>query len=56
MEYKEKSNNELIIIMNQLSEENEKIKKEVEALLKVSDDIEVRYLYIQELIKNRMKK
>ena len=56
MEYEKKSNNDLVKIMNDLVEENEKIKHEVEKLLLVSDDIEIRYNYIQELIKNRMKK
>ena len=56
MEYENKSNNELIVILNNLSEENEKIKKEVDKLLLVSDDIEIRYMYIQELIKKRMNK
>ena len=56
MEYENKSNSELIVILNNLSEENEKIKKEVDKLLLVSDDIEIRYMYIQELIKKRMNK
>ena len=56
MEYENKSNSELIKILNDLSEENDKTKKEVEKLLLITDDIEMRYTYIQELIKKRMKK
>ena len=56
MEYEKKNNNELVKILNDLSEQNENIKKEVEKLLLVSDDIEIRYNYIEQLIKNRMKK
>ena len=56
MEYENKNNSELVKILNDLSEENDKIKKEVEKLLLVTDDIEIRYNYIQELIKKRMKR
>lgn len=56
MKYEEKSNNELLKILNDLSEENDKIKIEVEKLIAVSDDIELRYMYIQDLIKKRLKK
>jgi hypothetical protein len=56
MDYRDKSNTELIKIMNDLSDENEKIKSEVDKLLVVIEDIEARHAYIKELIKNRLKK
>lgn len=56
MEYENKSNSDLVQILNDLAEENERIKKEVEKLLLITDDIEIRYSFIQELIKKRMKK
>ena len=56
MEYDNKNNNELLNILNDLSEQNENTKKDIEKLLAVVDDIEMRYFYIQELIKKRMKK
>lgn len=55
MDYREKNNTELIKIMNDLSDENTKVKLEIENLLIVIEDIEARHAYIKELIKNRMK-
>ena len=56
MEYENKSNTELMNIMNDLSSEYDKIKLDVEKLLEVADDIELRYKYIEDLIKKRVKK
>lgn len=56
MDYKDKSNNDLIKILNDLSDESVKLKSDVEKILLAIEDIEVRYNYIQELIKSRLKK
>ncbi len=55
-EYQNKGNNELIKILNDLSEQHEKLKLDVEQTLKLIDDLEKEYLYVQEIIKKRMGK
>ena len=55
-EYQNKGNNELIKILNDLSEQHEKLKLDVEQTLKLIDDLEKEYLYVQEIIKKRMCK
>jgi hypothetical protein len=55
-EYQNKGNNELIKILNDLSEQHEKLKLDVEQTLKLIDDLEKEYLYVQEIIKKRIGK
>jgi hypothetical protein len=55
-EYQNKGNNELVKILNDLSEQHEKLKLDVEQTLKLIDDLEKEYLYVQEIIKKRMGK
>jgi hypothetical protein len=55
-DYQNKGNNELVKILNDLSEQHEKLKLDVEQTLKLIDDLEKEYLYVQEIIKKRMGK
>jgi hypothetical protein len=55
-DYNNKPNNELVEILNQLSEQHYKLKMDVEDLLKIIDNIEKEYLYIHDIINKRMGK
>lgn len=55
-DYNDKPNNELVEILNQLSEQHYKLKMDVEDLLKIIDNIEKEYLYIHDIINKRMGK
>ena len=55
-DYSNKPNNELVEILNQLSEQHYKLKMDVEDLLKIIDNIEKEYLYIHDIINKRMGK
>lgn len=55
-DYEKKGNNELIKVLNDLSDEHEKLKQEVESILFLIDGLEKEYIYVQEIIKKRMGK
>jgi hypothetical protein len=55
-EYDKKSNNELIKILNDFSDEYTRLKQEVEKTLFIIDELEKEYMYVQEIIKKRMGK
>jgi hypothetical protein len=54
--YNDKPNNELVEILNNLSEQHYKLKMDVEDMLRIIDDIEKEYLYIHDIINKRMGK
>lgn len=55
-DYDKKGNNELIKVLNDLSDEHERLKQEVNNTLLLIDELEKEYLYVQEIIKKRMGK
>ncbi len=55
-DYEKKGNNELIKVLNDLSDEHEKLKQEVESILFLIDGLEKEYLYVQDIIKKRIGK
>lgn len=55
-DYNNKTNNELIETLNNLSEQHYKLKMDVEDTLRIIDDIEKEYLYIHDIINKRMGK
>jgi hypothetical protein len=55
-DYDKKGNNELIKVLNDLSDEHEKLKQEVNNILFLIDELEKEYLYVQDIIKKRMGK
>jgi len=55
-DYDKKGNNELVKVLNDLSDEHERLKQEVNNILFLIDNLEKEYLYVQEIIKKRMGK
>jgi hypothetical protein len=55
-DYDKKSNSELIKILNDFSDEHDKLKNDVEKTLFIIDELEKEHMYIQEIIRKRMEK